>query len=111
MIQISQAATREILRLSSRHQPHTSLFFRLGVESKGCCALSYTLNFESSIQPDDQLYSTESIQVVINTEQLKYLQGLILDYSEDLMGGGFRFHNPNAVQACSCGHSFNVAST
>jgi iron-sulfur cluster assembly protein len=31
-----------------------------------------------------------------------------LDYSEDLMGGGFRFHNPNAAQSCSCGNSFSI---
>ena len=40
--------------------------------------------------------------------QLNYLNGLILDYSEDLMGGGFRFNNPNAKVACGCGNSFSV---
>jgi Fe-S cluster assembly iron-binding protein IscA len=31
-----------------------------------------------------------------------------LDYSEDLMGGGFRFHNPNAIETCGCGNSFRL---
>ncbi|WP_143438253.1 iron-sulfur cluster assembly accessory protein, partial [Hydrocoleum sp. CS-953] len=37
-----------------------------------------------------------------------YLNGLTLDYSEDLMGGGFRFNNPNAKVVCGCGNSFSV---
>lgn len=111
MIQISQAAAREILRLGAKRPASVPLFFRVGVESKGCCGLSYLLNFDQSVEPDDQLYATDKIQVVIKTQDLQYLQGLTLDYSEDLMGGGFRFHNPNAVQSCSCGHSFTVESS
>ncbi|MCJ8281054.1 MAG: iron-sulfur cluster assembly accessory protein, partial [Rivularia sp. ALOHA_DT_140] len=31
-------------------------------------------------------------------------------YSEDLMGGGFRFYNPKAETICGCGNSFSVNS-
>ena len=30
----------------------------------------------------------------------------VLDYKEDLMGGGFAIKNPNAKSTCGCGHSF-----
>jgi len=46
--------------------------------------------------------------VVIDDQSLDYINGLMLDYSEDLMGGGFRFHNPNAKHSCGCGNSFSV---
>jgi iron-sulfur cluster assembly protein len=32
----------------------------------------------------------------------------MLDYSEALIGGGFKFTNPNAAQTCGCGTSFST---
>jgi iron-sulfur cluster assembly accessory protein len=107
MINLSQTAAREITRLKSKYS-NPNAFFRLGVESRGCCDLSYTMAFEDSIAPEDAVYESEGIQVAIDPFQLPYLGDLTLDYSEDLMGGGFRFHNPNAAQTCSCGNSFSV---
>ncbi|MEL7035757.1 MAG: iron-sulfur cluster assembly accessory protein [Cyanobacteria bacterium J06592_8] len=107
MIQITQAATREVLRLKSK-QKNPQALFRLGVQPGGCCGLCYTLTFDPSLQPDDGVYKCGEIQVIIDTRSLSQLEGLTLDYSEDLMGGGFRFNNPNATQTCGCSHSFEI---
>ncbi|WP_449419350.1 HesB/IscA family protein [Phormidium nigroviride] len=107
MIHLNKPAAIEVIRLKSKH-PNPNALFRLGVESSGCCGLSYTMAFDETLNPDDLVYESEGIQVAINPEQLKYVNGLTLDYSEDLMGGGFRFHNPNASQNCSCGNSFSL---
>jgi iron-sulfur cluster assembly accessory protein len=64
------------------------------------------MTFDENINPNDIVYESEGIKLVVDSQQLNYLDGLTLDYSEDLMGGGFRFHNPNASQNCSCGNSF-----
>jgi iron-sulfur cluster assembly accessory protein len=111
MIQLSDAATSEVLRLRSRRkQPNLQL--RLGIQLSGCLGMSYTLSFESFdsnlAQPADCLWTTNGIQIVVRSEDLHYLDGLVIDYSEDLMGGGFRFHNPNTVQTCGCGASFST---
>jgi iron-sulfur cluster assembly accessory protein len=108
MIYLSSAAAREILRLRSKREPNEDLLFRLGVQPSSCLPLAYTMNFDHIRHLDDQLYECEGIQIVVNQESLSYLDGLSLDYSEDLMGGGFRFHNPNAIQTCGCGNSFAV---
>lgn len=109
MIHLSSAAAKEILRLQSKRDPKDRLF-RLGVQPSSCLSLAYTMNFDHTTYPDDQLYECAGIQIVINQESLSYLDGLSLDYSEDLMGGGFRFHNPNASQTCGCGNSFAITN-
>jgi iron-sulfur cluster assembly protein len=84
------------------------LFFRLGVKPGGCCQWFYTMTFAENLQPDDTVYPCDRLQVVIDSKSLTYLEGVQIDFSEDLMGGGFRFHNPQATQSCGCGHSFGT---
>jgi iron-sulfur cluster assembly accessory protein len=81
---------------------------RISVQAKGCAGLAYQLDFAASAQAEDQLFECDAIQVAVPQQSLLYIDGLLLDYSEDLMGGSFRFHNPNAKQTCSCGHSFTL---
>jgi len=107
MIHLSNAAANEIKRLKSKRQK-IGARLRLGVQVGGCADLFYTIEFDTTVKPDDQVYDCSGIQVVVDLQSLNYLFDLTLDYSEDLMGGGFRFHNPNASAICSCGNSFSV---
>jgi iron-sulfur cluster assembly protein len=107
MIHLSKTAAIEVTRLKSKY-PNPNALFRLGVESSGCSGLSYTMAFDDAPAPEDAVCQSEGISVAIDPQHLKYLNELTLDYSEDLMGGGFRFHNPNAAQSCSCGNSFSA---
>ena len=114
MIHFSEAAANEIKRLqSSRQKPDSK--FRLGVKNGGCSGLFYTLELSEGETPQssndsDRYFESNGISVVIDALSYKYLKGLKLDYSEDLMGGSFRFHNPNAFATCGCGQSFSVDS-
>ncbi len=108
MIQFSPAATTEILRLhAKRHNP--SLLLRIGIAPQGCLELSYVMEFATDQQANDHHFDCNGIPVVIQADQLAYLDTLVIDYSEDMMGGGFRFSNTKAVQSCSCGNSFAIA--
>ncbi len=110
MIRLSTTAANEVKRLQSKHLNAHNGALRVNIQSKGCAGLSYELCFAEAIQADDRVFECDNIQVVVNRNSLAYVDGLTLDYSEDLMGGSFRFHNPNAKQTCSCGHSFAVES-
>jgi len=107
MISLSHTAVGEVKRLRSKRQP-VDVFLRLRVLSGGCSGLSYQVRFDQQRQPDDRLYESQGVQIVVDPQSLNYLNGLTLDYSEDLMGGAFRFYNPNATQTCGCGNSFTV---
>ncbi|MGA7935759.1 MAG: iron-sulfur cluster assembly accessory protein [Kovacikia sp.] len=107
MINLSASAKNEILRLKAKRR-NSGLLFRLGVQPIGCLGLSYAMDFTETAQSGDQIYDSDDIQIVVDPGSLPYLRGLTIDYSEDLMGGGFRFRNPNASQNCSCGNSFAI---
>jgi iron-sulfur cluster assembly accessory protein len=107
MIHLSQAAIGEVQRIQSK-SANSDALFRLGIASGGCADFYYRLTLDTTAAPDDRVLNCDGIQVVIDAQSWKYLDGLNLDYSEDLMGGGFRFHNPNAVSHCGCGNSFSV---
>ncbi len=108
MIHLSKAAASEIRRLQAKRQ-HPNAKLRLGVKTGGCSELYYNLDFDEAVHSSDVVYDCNGIPVVVDSESLKYTNGLTLDYTEDLMGGGFRFHNPNAVDSCGCGNSFSVS--
>ncbi|MEB3181133.1 MAG: iron-sulfur cluster assembly accessory protein [Nostocaceae cyanobacterium] len=107
MIQLSTAAATEIKRLRSK-QANSNVSFRLAIQPGGCCGWFYDLSFDSSTQEGDLVFDCRDIQLVIDPKSLDYVNGLQLDYSEDLMGGGFRFHNPQATATCGCGNSFSI---
>ena len=88
---------------------------RVGVRSGGCSGMSYTMDFigGDEINIDDKVYdyslnSEQSFQVVCDPKSLIYIYGMQLDFSKELIGGGFNFVNPNASQTCGCGSSFAV---
>jgi iron-sulfur cluster assembly accessory protein len=88
---------------------------RVGVRSGGCSGMSYTMDFigANEINPDDKVYdyslkADQSFQVVCDPKSLLYIYGMQLDFSKELIGGGFNFVNPNASQTCGCGSSFAV---
>jgi iron-sulfur cluster assembly accessory protein len=93
-------------------QPDKSLVLRMGVRSGGCSGMSYVMDFSTAdaIHEDDEVddYAQENIKCVVDSKSMLYLYGLELDYSDKLVGGGFKFSNPNASESCGCGSSFGV---
>jgi len=88
---------------------------RVGVRSGGCSGMSYTMDFigDNEINNDDKVYENslkadQRFQVVCDPKSLLYIYGMQLDFSMELIGGGFNFVNPNASQTCGCGSSFAV---
>ncbi len=106
MIKLTQAAATEIKRLQSKQQ--LNILFRLAVKPGGCSGWFYDMSFEQTLKVDDRIFECNTVQVVIDAETFPYINGLTLDYSEDLMGGGFRFDNNSAKTTCGCGNSFSI---
>ena len=81
---------------------------RLGVRTSGCSGMAYVLEFADQLEPDDQVFETEGVKVIVNPKSLAYLDGTELDYTREGLNEGFKFNNPNVKDACGCGESFNV---
>ncbi|MBE9007593.1 iron-sulfur cluster assembly accessory protein [Fortiea sp. LEGE XX443] len=107
-IQLSQAALRQVKLLQEKQGQ--DLCLRVGVRQGGCSGMSYMMDFEdtSKITPQDEVFDYDGFQIICDRKSLLYLYGLMLDYSDAMIGGGFQFTNPNANQTCGCGKSFGV---
>jgi iron-sulfur cluster assembly protein len=72
--------------------------------------MSYTMDFAdpSTIRGDDDISEYNGFKISCDPKSMLYLYGLVLDYSNAMIGGGFQFTNPNANQTCGCGKSFGV---
>lgn len=108
MITFSQTALAEIKRLRNQHGYSCDAKLLLESASGGCMEWHYNVSFVSSVNANEPIFSCEGIEVIIPASSQNNLSGLHIDYSEDLMGGGFRFTNPNATQTCGCGNSFST---
>ncbi|BAY76137.1 HesB/YadR/YfhF-family protein [Nostoc linckia NIES-25] len=108
MIHLSQAAASEIVRIKSKQQPN--VLFRLAIKPGGCSGFVYDMSFDEAVKVGDRVFDFDEIQVIVDAESLNQLNGLTVDYSEDLMGGAFRFHNPQAIATCTCGNSFSISN-
>lgn len=102
MMNFSPAALAEIDRLR-RRQATPDTYLRIALQRTGCLGTSYSLTFVSQPPPQDYLVQGS---IAIEAESLERLRGLSVDYAEDLMGGNFRFDNPQAAETCGCGISF-----
>jgi len=81
---------------------------RLGVEGGGCSGMTYQLKFETEVGQQDDSYEFDGLRVLVDKKSAVYLAGITLDFSKALVGGGFKFINPNAKQSCGCGESFST---
>lgn len=80
---------------------------RLSVEEGGCSGMQYALAFEEK-QPGDLEYVDQGVPIYVDWSSAEYLRGSVLEFSGELLRGGFLIHNPNAQGTCGCGHSFHT---
>jgi len=107
-IRLTDTALNHLLQL--RQQQGVDLCLRVGVRGGGCSGMSYTMDFAdpSTIRADDDVSEYAGFKISCDPKSMLYLYGLVLDYSNAMIGGGFQFTNPNANQTCGCGKSFGV---
>ncbi|MBE9060039.1 iron-sulfur cluster assembly accessory protein [cf. Phormidesmis sp. LEGE 11477] len=106
MIQLTTAARQEIDRLR-RRQKQPDAICRLNLQPSSCAEWAYALSLEPALGgAEDQIYEFDGIQLVVERSLLARIQGLKIDFAEDLTGGAFRFNNPLATESCRCGAAF-----
>jgi iron-sulfur cluster assembly protein len=81
---------------------------RLGVKTAGCSGLAYKIEFADAAQPEDLVFESHGIKILVDPKSLPYLDGTELDYTREGMNEGFKFNNPNVKAECGCGESFTT---
>jgi len=88
----------------------TGQFLRVTVVEGGCAGLTYAAEVDRKIREGDSVVLEQGdIRVVSDTNSSKYLDGLEIDYSDDLFNGGLKFVNSNTRSTCGCGSSFSLS--
>ena len=108
MITVTERAKSKLEDLLKDNGRDHSYFVRVGVEGGGCSGLSYKLDFDNNLKPEDKLFEDKGVKVVVDKKSFLYLVGTELDFTDGLNGKGFAFNNPNASRTCGCGESFSV---
>ncbi len=83
-------------------------FLRVSVVGGGCSGLTYKMDFDDTLEPNDQEFEENGVKLVSDLKSFLYLVNTELNYSAGLNGKGFFFDNPNASRNCGCGESFAV---
>lgn len=110
MITMTDLAKTELKSLLEK-QGQPNLGLRVFVSPGGCSGMNYGMGFEERPEDGDQVLELDGVKLYIDQVSARYLQGAEIDYLNNLMGGGFTVHNPNAVSSCSCGHSFDTGES
>lgn len=106
LVRLTEPAGVKVAALIAREKQGD--FLRVAITGGGCNGLSYKLRFASEPKKGDILVPTAGVRVLVDPKTALYLKGTQLDYSNRMVGGGFKFSNPNAKASCSCGESFSV---
>ncbi len=106
LVRLTADAGVKVAALAAREQQGDLL--RIAITGGGCNGLSYKLKFTAEPRRGDILVRSGGVTVVVDPKTALYLKGTVLDYSSKMIGGGFKFANPNAKASCSCGESFSV---
>ena len=78
---------------------------RIGVKKGGCAGMEYTMDYVSEVDPHDEVVEQDGARVMIAPMAQMFLFGTEIDYEVSLLESGFKFRNPNVVDACGCGES------
>jgi iron-sulfur cluster assembly protein len=100
------AAERVKALLSQRGKPSAGI--KVGVRSRGCSGLSYTIEYADEVGKFDEVVEEKGVKVLIDPKAVMFVLGTEMDFVEEKLKNGFTFNNPNEKGRCGCGESFHV---
>ena len=101
-VTITDRAAAQLAKLMAK-DGHQGL--RIGVKKGGCAGMEYTMDYVDEVNPLDEVVEQGGARVMIAPMAQMFLFGTEIDYEVSLLESGFKFKNPNVVDACGCGES------
>ncbi len=108
-IELTERAAQEVKTILEQNSlPADNAYLRLGVKGGGCSGFSYALDLTENKNDNDEEWEIHGVKVICDPQSYVYLNGVSVDFKDEIMGRGFVFNNPNATSSCGCGSSFSA---
>ena len=106
MITLTEKAAQHVAGFLAKRGKGIGL--RFGVRTSGCSGMAYKLEFVDAVNPDDLVFESHGVKVLVDPKSMPYIDGTELDFAREGLNEGFKFNNPNIKSQCGCGESFGV---
>lgn len=106
MIQFTEIAVNKLKEFAAAEE--LPLIVRLKVLGGGCSGFTFDMCFESKINEADEIIEQDGVKAIVDPLSYQYLEEVVIDFVDGLMGAGFKFLNPKAKGTCGCGSSFDI---
>jgi len=109
-VTLTAKAASEVKRIIAETQTgEPKLYLRLRVVGGGCSGFQHKLDLDPQVNPKiDEVFELNGVEVVVDKKSLLYLDGVTVDFHDDLNKRGFSISNPSAKGTCGCGSSFSM---
>jgi iron-sulfur cluster assembly accessory protein len=106
-IRLTERAIARIKQVLAR-QGKQDAYLRIGVRAGGCSGYEHVMLPVDAPRPNDLVAEFDGVRIVIDPKSAEILEGTTVDYTGQLIGGGFHFDIPKAKRSCGCGTSFSL---
>ena len=107
-IMLTDSAAKEVKNIIKNHSLPETSGLRVGVKGGGCSGFSYLLDLAPEAHDGDEVMESHGVRLFCDQKSYLHLNGVSIDFKDEVMGRGFVFENPNASGTCGCGSSFST---
>ena len=114
-ISVTEKAANEVKRIVADQQQAGNgdlpekIYLRMRVVGGGCSGFQHKLDLDPAVNDKlDEVSEIHGVPVAIDKRSLMYLEGVTVDFHDDLNRRGFSITNPQAKTTCGCGSSFSM---
>jgi iron-sulfur cluster assembly protein len=103
-ITMTDAAKSKISALLIQRQTPDH-YVRIGLQGGGCSGYMYKYDFIDQPEEKDKIFRFDDVKICVDIKSYLFLNGMEIDYEEDLLKSGLVFNTPAAKRTCGCGES------
>ena len=108
-INLSERAASEVKRITVEQNLAEKLYLRLRIVGGGCSGFSPKLDLDPQVNEKlDETYEVHGVPIVVDKRSKLYMEGVKVDFHDDLNKRGFSIDLPQAKSKCGCGSSFSM---
>ena len=85
-VSMTEAAARHVNRYLDKRGKGVGV--RLGVKTTGCSGLAYKLEYVDELAPEDLVFETHGLKILVDPKSLPYLDGTELDFVREGLNEG-----------------------